>query len=239
LLVDYWFWERGYDVVPFSVDDLRQGKLDDDLRNDPEQTLVYGAVAIVREALKRIGRPAPPNLDFPLSIRNYADRAIFETTMGTIRAWVDSEDSRLPLHIKPRDRQKLFKGVVVESFRDLMPSSGVPDDEPVLAQETVEFDSEWRATILRGEIVNVAHYKGDPLLFPDTVILQSALARFIDRPRAFGMDWGVTSDRRTLLVEVNDGFALGNYGVPGHLYTAVIETRWRELIGLDDNGVGS
>ena len=52
------------------------------------------------------------------------------------------------------------------------------------------------------------------------------------------MDWGVTVDGRTLLVEVNDGYALGNYGVRGHQYTAVIECRWRELMGLDDSGVG-
>ena len=52
------------------------------------------------------------------------------------------------------------------------------------------------------------------------------------------MDWAVTRDGRTILVEVNDGFALGNDGVPGHQYTALIEARWRQLMGLEDNGVG-
>lgn len=52
------------------------------------------------------------------------------------------------------------------------------------------------------------------------------------------MDWGVTEDGRTLLVEVNDGFALGNYGVRLFEYTAMIEARWRQLMGLSDNGVG-
>ena len=59
------------------------------------------------------------------------------------------------------------------------------------------------------------------------------------------MDWGVTDTGQTLLVEVNDGFALGNYGfalgnygTKGYHYTAMIECRWRELMGLSDNGVG-
>ena len=50
------------------------------------------------------------------------------------------------------------------------------------------------------------------------------------------MDWGVTSQGDTQLVEVNDGFALGNYGLSGGVYTAMIEARWRELMGLRDYG---
>lgn len=127
---------------------------------------------------------------------------------------------------------------MVASFADFIPLAGVDDNEPVVVQEFVEFVSEWRATVLRDRIVNVAHYLGDPLKFPDVEVVRRALGDFADRPIACGMDWGVTADGRTLLVEVNDGYALGNYGVRGHQYTAVIECRWRELMGLEDNGVG-
>ncbi len=58
------------------------------------------------------------------------------------------------------------------------------------------------------------------------------------QPIGFGMDWGVTDLGQTLLVEVNDGFALGNYGTKGHHYTALIECRWRELMGLPDMELG-
>jgi len=61
---------------------------------------------------------------------------------------------------------------------------------------------------------------------------------FEDRPISFGMDWGITSAGPTILVEVNDGFSLGNYGLRGPEYTALIEARWRQLMGLPDNGVG-
>lgn len=235
---DYWFWERGYDVVPFTRDELQQGRLDEDLLQRREQTIVYGAVGIVREALQRAGRPQPPNIDFPTSLAAYCGRSIFETTMGQVHVWQNENSARLPVHIKPRDRHKLFKGTVVAHFADLIPLSAIPDDEPLIAQEVVEFVSEWRATVLRDRIVNVAHYKGDPLRFPDADVVRHAFADFIDRPIACGMDWAVTADGRTLLVEVNDGFALGNYGVRGHQYTAVIECRWRQLMGLEDNGVG-
>ena len=87
-------------------------------------------------------------------------------------------------------------------------------------------------------MLNVSHYKGDPMVFPDVTTIKDAIQAFADAPIGYGMDWAVTADGRTILVEVNDGFALGNYGVRGHHYTALIECRWRQLMGLPDNGVG-
>ncbi len=91
---------------------------------------------------------------------------------------------------------------------------------------------------MRGKVINVASYKGNPLVFPDPQVVADAINAFQAAPVGYAMDWAVDGSGRTILVEVNDGFSLGNYGVPGHLYTALIECRWRELMGLQDNGVG-
>lgn len=235
---NYWFWQRGYDVVGFEREQLDAGQLDADLRDDAEHTIVYGAVAVVREALVRAGRPEPSNLDFPSELESFLERRIFETTMGEVRSWERTNAAGPPVHVKPRDRHKLFAGRVVAAYRDLLSLSGVPDDEPVIVQEVLELVSEWRATILRGEVLNVAHYQGDPLAFPAPTIIAAGVDAFKTAPIGYGMDWAVTRDGRTVLVEVNDGFALGNYGVRGHHYTALIECRWRQLMGLSDNGVG-
>ena len=76
------------------------------------------------------------------------------------------------------------------------------------------------------------------MLFPDAAKIQNAVNLYTDAPIGYGMDWAVTADGSTILIEVNDGFALGNYGMRGHHYTAVIECRWRQLMGLEDNGLG-
>jgi hypothetical protein len=143
-----------------------------------------------------------------------------------------------PLHVKPLDQHKLFTGYVIHAFRDLIPTAAISDDILVLAQGLVDFRSEWRAYILRDEILHIGRYRGDPLLFPDPNVVSQALLAMENRPIAFGMDWGVSATGETLLVEVNDGYSLGNYGLPGPEYTAMIEARWRELMGLPDNGVG-
>lgn len=234
----YWFEQRGYEIVRFSIDDIDNGRLDDDLFNHPEEMVVRGGVGTIRKVLLRAGRPLPPPLDLPASLAPWIGRNYWQTTLGQVRASLDS-DNFIPLHIKPLDHLKLFTGHIVREFRDLIATAGIPAETPVLAQEVVPFISEWRATILRDRILNIGHYRGDPLVFPDPERVRSAISAFENRPIGFAMDWGINSDNRTLLVEVNDGFALGNYGVPGTAYTALIEARWQQLMGLPDNTIGN
>jgi hypothetical protein len=45
------------------------------------------------------------------------------------------------------------------------------------------------------------------------------------------MDWGVTRDERTLLVEVNDAYSLGSYGLDPLVYAPMLADRWFEMTG--------
>lgn len=40
----------------------------------------------------------------------------------------------------------------------------------------------------------------------------------------------MTDDSRTLLVEANDGFSFGSYGLDPKLYVRMLAARWRELM---------
>jgi hypothetical protein len=48
------------------------------------------------------------------------------------------------------------------------------------------------------------------------------------------MDWGVTVDGRTLLVEVNEGYSVGAYGLYFSHYARFLATRWAQLTGNAD-----
>lgn len=237
MLTRLWFQERGYNVIPFTRKDLVEGVCDSYLE-DRENIIVFGSVGVVKEALRRMGAPEPPNLDFPPSLKQYLGRLIRIGTLGEVRRAESQTPGALPVHIKPAYKHKLFTGTLVSKYADLISTAWLGDDEPIIIQQPIRLVSEWRATVLRNEIINVSHYKGIPWLFPCHHIMQMALKEFVDQPIGFGMDWGVTYDGKTVLIEVNDGFALGNYGVRGWQYTAMIECRWRELLGLKDNGVG-
>jgi hypothetical protein len=55
-----------------------------------------------------------------------------------------------------------------------------------------------------------------------------------ETPAAFGNDFGVAADGRTLLVEVNDAYSLGYVGLRTVPYANMLEDRWVELVA----GVG-
>ena len=238
LQTNYGFWLRGYEVVPFERAQLSQGEFDEYLLNQPDEVIFVASVGVMREAFRRAGKPIEQLLDFPAELEGFFGREISQCSMGEVREWEKNDSGRFPIHIKPSKNQKLFTGTVVDTSADFVRLCNVSDEEPLYVQDYVEIQSEWRATILRGKLVNAAHYKGDPLAFPDRAIMESAIAAYRSAPVGYAMDWGVTSTGKTILVEVNDGFALGNYGVKSYLYTALLESRWREIMGLPDNYVG-
>ncbi|WP_369811148.1 ATP-grasp domain-containing protein [Hymenobacter mellowenesis] len=43
--------------------------------------------------------------------------------------------------------------------------------------------------------------------------------------------WGVTRSGETLIVECNDFWALGTYGMDPVRYSQLLATRWKEMVG--------
>ncbi len=60
------------------------------------------------------------------------------------------------------------------------------------------------------------------------------MREYRDAPAGYGIDFGVTADRQTLLVEVNDGYALGCYGLQHDLYAQLLSARWSERMGVEN-----
>ena len=53
-------------------------------------------------------------------------------------------------------------------------------------------------------------------------------------PNGCAVDFGLTKDGRTLLIEVNDGYALGSYGLFYIDYAKLISARWAQIMGFED-----
>ena len=71
----------------------------------------------------------------------------------------------------------------------------------------------------------------------DAQVLNSMMESFVsweDRPMACSMDICVTKDGRTLLVEFNDAYSLGAYGLADIYYAKLISARWSQLLGVKD-----
>lgn len=111
-------------------------------------------------------------------------------------------------------------------------AAALPDSHEVLVSEYVVFASEWRCFVCRGQVLELCHYSGDMFRYPDPAVIKSAIADFRNEaPAGYGIDFGVLTDGRTVLVEVNDGYALGSYGLNSTEYSELLEARWLELVG--------
>lgn len=213
------FTLRGFDVRAFTHAELPGLPLG-------REHVLHGTIGVVRDALAQIGAPAPPYLTLPTPLLPFAGRDVWETDLGTIRTL-----EAVPVFIKPLREGKGFTGHVVTRYRDLLETAGLPDDYPVLAQTPVGFLSEWRVFVCAEQYQGIGNYKGDPLVFPDPARIRAMLTDYTDAPAGFSLDVGVTDAGETLVVEVNDGYALGSYGLPPLRYSRLIQARWDEMAG--------
>ncbi len=77
-------------------------------------------------------------------------------------------------------------------------------------------------------------YKGDWRKHYDYKVIENAVNEFTSAPAGYAVDFGLTDDGRTLLIEVNDGYSLGCYGLMHINYAKLLSARWAELTGTAD-----
>lgn len=191
--------------------------------------IVVGGIRYARKGMARLGIPVLDLDSIPEALMPFAGRRIWQSTMAEAR---QRAGNGTPIFVKPLpDRPKLFTGTLLSSFADLIPTAHIPDEEPVICADPVDFVTEYRGFVLHGDLIDLRPYRGDPLCFPDPEVIRAALAAQsrAGAPAAYALDFGVTSDGRTLVVEVNDAYAVGAYGLSPMRYARLIATRWAEL----------
>lgn len=187
------------------------------------EDLIVDYIAETRALLDLMGITIPV-YDYPEVLKPFYGRHIYEGIIGEI-ANVPENWGKF---MKPKAGSKVFTGRVVNGTRDLV-GIGLPFDYPVWISEPVEFIAEWRCYILDGEVLDVRPYVGDYHAQYDADVIDRAVSMWKDAPIAYGLDIGVTKDGRTLIVEVNDGFALGNYGLSPLKAIRFQRARWEEM----------
>ena len=209
----YGFTRMGVWAESFVFSDLVEGKLA--LERD---TAVIGGILTLRTALAQLGAPAP---------------AVRLSTIREAHGLCRDDRFDPPVFIKPVTGQKEFTGHVLAVYRDLIRTAGWAHEEPdtaVWLSDVVDFTAEWRYFVHDREIVGVGHYHGDPLQAPDPAVVRAAVAAWTDAPAAYVIDFGVLADGSTAMVEVNDGFSFGCYGLNPYAHARMLAARWLEMV---------
>ena len=207
---------QGEEVILYqSFSEIKQLTSDD---------TVVDYITETRALLKMMGLNVPV-YDYPIELKEFYGRKIYAGVLGEIVNIPDNWGK----FIKPKAGSKIFTGRVVNGTRDLI-GIGLPFDYPIWISEVVEFIAEWRCFVLDGRGLDVWPYTGDYHTQFDPSVIDEAISCWKDAPIAYGLDIGVTSDGRTLVVEVNDGYALGNYGLSPLKSINFHKARWKEMV---------
>lgn len=193
--------------------------------------LVVGDIPVVQAALRQLGVEPPPDESYPPELRAFLGRRVWASTLGDVEASLES--SERPLFVKPREQLKRFPGFVARDRTSLDAVVGVSRRAAVWCAEVVSFVSEHRVYVAEGRVLGVHGYAGDITVTPDRAVVDAALAAWSASGRAacgYGIDFGVLDDGRTVLVELNEGYGLGNYGLTPDDALTLTLARWKELV---------
>ena len=206
--------ELGLDYKLISFEEVQKGKWDNLIKSN----LFVGSVEFMTEVFNRIGIVQPK-----LPLNNL--RPFEETKLKDF-------DYKYPVFIKPKSI-KAFTGFVVDEYSKSMLNT-LDSDLDIIIQDVIDIESEWRCYIFRNKIVDIRHYSGKM-----DVNLISAINNF-DKlndpilktfPETFVMDIGFYNNcERYTIIEFNDMWAIGNYGVSNDLYVRMLKDRYFDII---------
>ena len=213
------FSQLGIECILFSSnEELDQRKPED---------VVVGGMLIMSHVLNE-RNIITDNYNYPDSIKGYCGRKIWTIRLSEL------EKQPFPIFIKPVE-EKRAKGIVLHNIGDLSDEyQQLSPETEILCSEALVFQSEWRCFVRYNEILGIRCYAGDSSKTCDMSIVAKAVHECKELPAGCSLDFGLTDEGRTVLIEMNDGFALGCYGLNDELYAKLLSARWAELNGTID-----
>ncbi len=209
--------ETVQDFKLISYEEVASGKFDNLIR----QNLFVGSVEFMREVFSRVGLE-------DVRLPKNSNRESITMTLG--EAFEHSANGK-HYFIKPLEI-KLFTGLVLDGMQYSC-LTDKPKDTKVLAYEIFDKDivSEWRVYVHNGKIFDWRNYGGDFAIIPSTnYVMDIIMQNRATFPTSYTIDVGVLEDFENVVVEFNDMWAIGNYGVQNDSYLRMLRDRYFEIM---------
>lgn len=143
-------------------------------------------------------------------------------------------DKEFPTFIKPAREIKGFTGFVAINKKDAIQNSNNYQGK-IVSQQVVQIESECRVYVDKNRgILGVKHYLGDPFITLDKNFVQTCVKKSREKLNeiSYTLDFGINEKGETFLIEVNDGWAIGNYGLDAKTYYHFLKNRFLQLNGV-------
>lgn len=204
-----------------SFEEVESGKFDALIKNN----LFVGSTEFMQKVFSRIGLE-----DVRLPQNSNRDSKII--TLDQAKKIVQEQNQKL--FIKPVFI-KLFTGFVLDKM-DHTSIRNVPDDTLVYSYEpfSEKIISEWRTYVHNNKIVDIKNYSGNLFQIPRFAFIKSIIEdnEKINFPNTYTIDVGILDDfsNGNVVIEYNDMWAIGNYGVPNDYYLRMLKDRYFEIV---------
>lgn len=218
--------DLGFEVIGFNGDDPDSlSKYD----LDPTKDVIIASVGSTIQFFEQAGIQTPTYLGYPEELEKYLGRKINRTLFGDLL----HSETAFPYFIKPANDVKLFTGDVIERkehlslIQDFNP--GLKEETELFISQTIDIVSEYRCFVFEKDLKGIQYYLGDFRKYPDADLIDQMVNDYISSPVAYTLDVGVTSSGETVLIEVNDMWAIGSYGFDAKMYALMCVRRMKEL----------
>jgi len=208
--------EIGQDYRLTTFEEVQSGKFNTLVKNN----LFVGSVEFMKEVFSKIGKE---NVRVPKN----SNREHKVMTLGDAKKIAKSGQS---IFIKPFDI-KLFTGFILDQMVHTS-ISDVSDDTNVMVYDVFssKIKSEFRCYIHNNRVVDVRNYSGDLFCCPNEEYLKGIIDINKDFPISYTIDIGVLENGDNVVIEYNDMWAIGNYGIPNELYLRLLRDRYFEIV---------
>jgi hypothetical protein len=213
----YGAMERGLRFRLTSFEEVASGKYDLIIKSN----LFVGSVEFMREVFSRV-------TTVDIRLPKNSNRTHELITLGEIFERTSKGEK---LFIKPI-KIKHFTGFVHEGMQYSC-LNDIPLDTVMMVYEPFksEIISEWRCYIHDNKIVDSRNYSGDMFVVPDVKYINNIInENKTTFPCAYTIDVGVLANDENVVVEYNDMWAIGNYGIENHRYLRMLTDRYFEIM---------
>jgi len=188
--------------------------------------IVVGSVEECTKYFTRLGIEPPQQIELKY-YKDFLGRNIYHD--------IKLQDiGNFPVFIKPNNIIKQFNGFVAHKKWDIdfeIYHQKIEPDTLVQCQDVIDVVSEYRVYVSNKRIIGCKHYTGNCLRFPDRNIIDNCF-RMVDNNItniSYTLDFGILSNGQTILIEINDAWAIGNYGLEPYTYYQFIKSRWLQI----------
>ena len=214
------FKQKGYTIQFFTKPEKIHYKPRD---------IVVGGVQDSHYIFNKLGI-TPPNFYIPEGAESFCGRNIYKTTLKEVK---EKKSKGEKFFFKPVNTKEFPAQQVVDKFPFITyPGQELKDGMECWVSDIVNIISEYRVFIKDTFVVGCQYYLGDFRVYPDWKVIDNTINSIIVQPTGWCLDFGVTDEGKTILIEANDGYSIGDYGLYPQTYAELLEVRWRELTKL-------